>query len=598
MSAEKEIASPSGIVGAKNADTGSSSLPIWERGWFVPALIVTGFAPLVYWHLVGMLAKPHYQFILFMPAGFWLLSMWDEEDVFEPRRPRPLIGLLITLTGWLALVLATWAWSPWIATVAALLAVLGLLLRSNFALGKWGPVFVFCFVFVPLPFGLDEDLIIHLRTVTTKLTSGVLDETGVLHQTYANVVKLPSKSLFIADACSGIHSLYVLMAFALFLTLYLRRSVLHSLFLLGSTLGLVLIENVVRIATVAWALRYSRDLSEGTPHTLLGVILFLGSALLVISLDQLFAFLLPAAPFEFLRRVFRKGQPVIEPMGNASEPARLTFAWLALSVLFAPLALAQIWNRPPAAPRLASLMTSDFEVTELGIDAMPEEMQGFERESYEVIRRVEGDPFGRSSQRWLYRKARMNLSLSVDYPYDNIKDLCLCYTSTGWTVSGQKMASADSLASDSSLESSAAMADGLADKRTTASPDIATAEISRELFGNGYLVFSSFDLDGNVGALIKEIAKPEGSERVTDRIAMFSPANREIPLQAANPPYIQIHLFARTHASLNNNQRRELVRFFIEARKRLTPKILRQVALDSTEDAAISEIASRSERKE
>ncbi|MBB3206302.1 exosortase [Rhodopirellula rubra] len=523
-----------------------------------------------------MLAKPHYQFLLLAPFAFWLLWGGADEDSEAriPGRSHPWWGFVLLLAALAGLALATFAWSPWLAMVAALFALLAFFVNSSIPPSNWLPTWIFAWAFLPLPFGLDEDLIIQLRSVTTRLTSGVLDELGILHQTYANVVKLPSKSLFVADACSGIHSLYVLMAFSLFLGLYLRRSVVHCLMLLGSTFGLVLVENVTRIVIVAWALGHSRDLSEGTPHTWLGVFLFLASTILVISVDQLLLFLLPHRPFHFLSKRFSSRGGVTGGM----EPSRMsysaTIAWTALSVVFAPMGAVQIWNRPADLPSISSLIPPDFELVELGEEALPPNIGNFQRTGYEVIRRVEGDPFGRSSQRWIYRSGDISVSLSIDYPYENVKDLCLCYVSTGWEISDQRMwkGSEDYVNSVANNGNE----DDLLDEHSSPSKPLplATASISRELFGTGLIVFSSFDLDGKTKALIKDISKANATDIAGNKLTTLTRGVKDVVYEIPKPPYIQIHLFARTHSEMDEATERSVIAVFQQARRRLTPQVL------------------------
>ncbi len=236
-------------------------------------LVLVGYLPLLVWHIGGLLQKPHYQFIVFLPIGLWLLLQRDESpEQRAPAQARGWLGTLfaaaLLLVAFAGLVFASHVWSPWLGAVSALVATFACLWwacgKGN--LSRWLPAWVFCWLLIPPPFGMDEDLIVGLRGVTTRMTSAVLDQLGILHLSYANVIELPGKSLFIADACSGIHSLYVLMAMALFLGLFNGRSTLHIIALLISTFGIVLFENVARLVAVAWGLRWRMDLSEGPDH--------------------------------------------------------------------------------------------------------------------------------------------------------------------------------------------------------------------------------------------------------------------------------------------------------------------------------------------
>jgi hypothetical protein len=236
----------------------------------------------IFWHLVEMLQKPEYQFLVVLPLAAWALSSTLEFGQIAPRR-RPLFALITAFVSCAGGLAAAWFWSPWAGTVSALIAVIPCLWWAGGwpRVRDWMPVWILCWLVVRLPFGWDQRLIQYLRTVTTRLASGVLEEIGILHLSYANVIELPGKPLFVADACSGINSLHVLLGAALALVV--------------ATFGLVMIENVSRLVAVAAGVRWKIDLSEGPKHAALGYALFGISLLLMVSTDQLLMFLSPAA---------------------------------------------------------------------------------------------------------------------------------------------------------------------------------------------------------------------------------------------------------------------------------------------------------------
>ena len=558
----------------------------------IALLVGVGFVPLMYWHIVGLLERPHYQFLLLLPVALWLLiSTVPATKRNAVSNSASVISILLLAIAALGLGFATWAWSPWIAAVSSLTAFSGILLGCGGwqTFQHWIPVWVFCWILVPLPFGMDEDLIVQLRVVTTRMTSAVLDQLGILHQSYASVIQLPQKPLFIADACSGIHSLYVLLAMALFLSMMLRRSILHSVLLVCSTFGLVLIENVSRVVIVAAALGWNRDLSFGTRHTVLGVTLFCLSALLILSIDQFLMFLLPEHPFRILTRIpwpwRKKNLPSRVSASSNLQPSSmaLTLALPFLAAVFPVLGVAQVLVLPADAPSLASIFPSDFELPELGKDAMPKEILGFTLQNYEMIHRVEGDPFGKSSQRWTYKKGRVEAGISLDYPYDGVKDLCECYSLVGWQIPEKEMLDIESLKEQYQLP----------DPQGPLSRGI----LNREFFGQALLLFSSFDLQGRTTALVKDVARGDVNKRGWQRFETFGAApdaGKKTPDQSGNaghPVYIQVHLIGKSFENLTPEVQQELVQLFDQSRQILVPQV---VASDKNHvGAAASGISSK-----
>lgn len=533
--------------------------------WIAIVLVLSGCLPLVFWHFVGLVQRPHYQFVVLLPIAAALLVLRHRQRVsaeIRPLAPAPLLMLLGAIAG---LAAATYLWSPWLGMVSAMLALYTCLwwAGGQSGLRAWLPAWALGWLAVPLPFGLDEDLIRSLRTSTTRMASAVLDEFGVLHLSYANVIELPLKPLFIADACSGIHSLYVLLAAALFLAMWLERGVLHTIVLLLATLGLVLIENVARIVIIAAGFNWRMDLSEGADHVLLGVVLFAGSLGLVASTDQLLWFLLPrgnAVP------VGRKTASYVERTAVGGRALR-SFGWaaaLSLAVIFPVIGAAEVYRMPKRLPALGAVWAGAFDLPEFGEAGMPAELAGFQRTGYKTIKRVAGDPLGHESQQWSYRAGNATALVSLDYPYGGVHDLCVCYTSIGWEIKHKRVYSpAD--ADDENL---------LKDIPGFELGPVAVAQMERPLYGHAILMFSLADRHGKVDAVIKDLARGDAAARVNDRLAAV-PETQAGQWQSVShkAPYVQYQLLMRVNGPLDDQSLRTLAALYCQARQALAAQV-------------------------
>ena len=551
-----------------------------QHGWkqWLPAILVAvGFLPLIYWHIGGLLLRPHYQFLLLLPFTLWMLAAGAERVLLAPVSNREVVGSCMLLLPALAgLAFATWAWSPWIAAVSCMIAVFAVLLGLAGWRGirQWFPVWIFCWVLIPLPFGIDEDLIVKLRGVTTRVSSSVLDQMGVLHNSYANVIELPGKPLFIADACSGIHSLYVLMAAALFLAMWLQRGVIHTVCLLASTFALVLVENVTRIVTVAATLRWQMDLSIGWKHEALGVVLFVLSLFFVFTTDQLLMFFLPSRIPSLLNRFYewQIGEGEDRHERKRRKPPAATPAWqktlLALTVVFPAVAIAQLARLPDDAPSLASALAEDFDLPEFGEDALPEQLAGFSRQSYETVARVPGDPLGQASQQWTFTRGDLSAMVSIDYPYDGIHDLTVCYSQIGWNISDAHVIP---VAEMQAVDPAAGGA-------------VAIGYLQRKLYGNGVLLFQLCDLEGHVDAVVKDKARGDVDQRAANRFQAFAePEPKSNIGTLRGPPYVQTQILARTSRQITERDTSDLLKLFVAAQSLLRTRTLEQPLPQETE---------------
>ena len=288
------------------------------------ALGLVGLAHLPWLAAQGRIlwSYPHYQFVPFVPLGAAALAVRDSRRLgpLTPGDRRWSVGLLAASL--LLMALAAVLWSPLCGTLAALTTLLAL------AQG-WGgarlvramlPAWVFLWVAVRPPLGLDLDLIFALQSVATRWSSRVLDLLGVVHVAAGHVIELADRRLFIDEACSGIHSLFVAMTATMFYVLWVRRGWLSSLLLFAAAAVWVMVGNVFRIVTttVLWSC-WGVDINSGWKHELFGLLVLVVTVGLILGTDLLLQTVLGA-----VRRVWP--QQLAWRSRQASNALRLRFA--------------------------------------------------------------------------------------------------------------------------------------------------------------------------------------------------------------------------------------------------------------------------------
>ncbi len=388
--------------------------------------------PLLWVHASQVLAKPHYQFMILLPAAAGLL-LWQrvrDKPWTDPEPGRPAVAWSLGLLAVMVSLLAVWRWSPWVGWVGYLLNLLAVIywMGGGKLLRLLGPAWVVLWLALPLPFELDENLIIRLRQVATAWTSDWLHLMGILHAVDGNVIRLPQKSFFVADACTGIHSFFVLMAAGFFLGLVRQRTVLQLIALVVCGLCLVMIENLVRVAGVAVVYnRFGWDWSEGLPHQILGLVLFVFSLGLLLSADQLVAFLIPDFSFirHWIRRPFGRRAKIRRPASVEKKPrtavslASPVFGRFMLGILVVIGGIGLIrfpWSAAASATAASvGLGGARHELPEFGADLLPEAMFGFQRAGFRFEQRSVAYPLSDRSQVWEYNSDEQRLGLSLDY---------------------------------------------------------------------------------------------------------------------------------------------------------------------------------------
>lgn len=162
----------------------------------------------------------------FLVPLFAAFVVWDQNQTQAMRRGRPsLLGLLPLLVGCLLLILAEWyavALRPsglGVATFAGLgilsLLTSGCLLHSGWC-GLRNRAFPLAFLVfaIPLPLSLSQPLTLLLQRAVSTAAEPLVRLFGVSIYREGNVMHLANASLGVDDACSGIRSLWMLIAAA------------------------------------------------------------------------------------------------------------------------------------------------------------------------------------------------------------------------------------------------------------------------------------------------------------------------------------------------------------------------------------------------
>jgi len=269
-----EVAAPSAV-----------SAGVWGGATVPVLLLLAAHLPFAVLHYVGTWKLEHYQFFPFALGMFaWL---------FHARRDPSLerwgwFSLALIGVDLMLLVASVWLSSPWLA-VAGLLAVLTAWCRASRERGYGGSLLCLSLLLVltlRLPNDLDTQLIQWLQGRTTSLASGICHRIGLVHFSDGNILTVPGKQFLIAEACSGVKSLFTIMFIAALVIAMKRRSLLHGLTLVLLGMGTAGLMNTVRVLSVimVWE-QYQFDLSTGWIHDALGYVTLGIAALMLMSAD-------------------------------------------------------------------------------------------------------------------------------------------------------------------------------------------------------------------------------------------------------------------------------------------------------------------------
>jgi exosortase len=412
--------------------------------------VLLAHVPLLVVHGRQIWLRPHYQFFPLVLLGAAVLAITRLYG-FGSLRPAPLHwSLPLVGMAWALLAVAELLYSSWLGAVAALV----LLGAALFAAGGGRlfraalPAWLLLWLVIPPPFELDRQLILSLQTFTAGWSSRILDFLGVYHVMAGNVVEVGGRRLLVAEACSGVNSLFSVLACTLFFVFWARRPVVQSLLLLTAAVAWVLLANVARVTLVAYTCaRSGVDLTVGWRHEALGMLLFAVALGLLWSTDRLLQFLLAPSKEKTPVSTLHESIPAAENAGRRASFAFGLAVWGA-GAAYAILLVAHValygtglTDNSVSGPTAAAL-------PDLDADTLPAQVASWERQGFTTETRDPGSAFGEVSRIWQYRLGQKLGLLSLDSPFPSWHDLTRCYTGQGWQIDEETVHAAEGAKGD------------------------------------------------------------------------------------------------------------------------------------------------------
>jgi exosortase B len=226
--------------------------------------------------------------IILVVAG-WLLWQSRERLLAAPVAPAPRLGWPLFAVG-LALYAFGRTFDISSVEFGSQLFVLSgglLLLRGRNALRRlWFPVLYFVFM-VPLPASLVDTVTAPLKEWISAIVVNSLYAAGYPIARAGVIISIGPYQLLVADACSGLNSMFSLSALgALFMFLMKRKSRLHNAVMLASILPIAFIANIIRVVILVLVTYHLGDeAGQGFLHGLAGMVLMLAALGIFFLLD-------------------------------------------------------------------------------------------------------------------------------------------------------------------------------------------------------------------------------------------------------------------------------------------------------------------------
>jgi exosortase B len=166
-----------------------------------------------------------------------------------------------------------------------------LILRGSGALrAAWFSLLYIAFM-VQLPGILVDALTGPLKQWISVIAEQILYAVGYPIARNGVVLTIGQYQLLVADACSGLHSMFSLSALGLlYMYLTARKSWLHNGLMMASILPIAFVANIVRVMVLILITYHLGDAAgQGFLHGFAGIVLLISAMLSLFALDSLLA---------------------------------------------------------------------------------------------------------------------------------------------------------------------------------------------------------------------------------------------------------------------------------------------------------------------
>ena len=281
------------------------------------ASLLDALAPLKSWWpvVVGLL-------VLYVPSywtlahGLWnsddyahgpivlvvaIFLIWQQRAIFisgaTPTRGEGIAGWILLVVGLLAYILGRSQDILLFEIGSQIPVILGALLISlgtRSARALWFALFFLLFM-IPLPGFVVDGATGPLKQYISVIAEQILYAAGYPIARNGVTLTIGPYQLLVADACSGLHSMFSLSAMGL-LYLYLMQhtSVARNVIIITAILPIAFVANIVRVMVLILVTYHLGDeAGQGFLHGFAGIMLFMIGLLFLFALDGLLGFVFP-----------------------------------------------------------------------------------------------------------------------------------------------------------------------------------------------------------------------------------------------------------------------------------------------------------------
>jgi len=264
----------------------------WQPVLWFGALLILCYAPILYRMGYQWANDENMGHGFFVPvvAGF---VVWQRREKLAALPLRTNYwGLALVMWAAVQAIIATLGAELFTARLAFVFALVGVILfigGTGWIKALAFPLLLLLFM-IPIPAIIYAQLTLRLQMLASQLGEVMISAMGIPVLRAGNTLQLPSQTLDIAEACSGIRSLLSLGFLSLVYAYFMDKRVWMRWALLVATIPIAIGANGIRVAVTGLLSELNTQLAQGMYHETEGYIVFIVALVALIITHRVFSF--------------------------------------------------------------------------------------------------------------------------------------------------------------------------------------------------------------------------------------------------------------------------------------------------------------------
>lgn len=268
--------------------TAATKVDWFSIAWF-GLLLVACYAPILYRMGNQWATDENMGHGFFVPVVAGYVVWQRREELAATPTKTNWWGLAVVILAGLMSVVATLGVELFTARLSFVVALVGTVLFLGGT--QWIKILSFplalLLFMIPIPAIIYSALTLRLQMLASELGEILITAMGIPVLREGNTLKLPSQTLDIVDACSGIRSLLSLLFLSLIYAYFMDKKVWMRWALLAATVPIAIGANGIRVAVTGLLSEIDTKLASGVYHEAEGYIVFVVALGALIAVHRL-----------------------------------------------------------------------------------------------------------------------------------------------------------------------------------------------------------------------------------------------------------------------------------------------------------------------